>query len=204
MSLVIHIGLRKTGTTFLQQALNRNRAALSECGLLYPDPGAGLQDGGGQAHHFLAHALLNWRVRYTPADSFDRLEYHTAALRELIAPHPGTSVLSSEDFSRFTEGRIQALRALFPGDDLRILVYLRRQDLWLDALYGQALKVGRQPEMKAFLARNRDRLDYRGVLRRWGSVFGDDALIVRPYEGFEEGGLWQDFCTALDCPRADV
>ena len=202
MSLVIHIGMQKTGTTFLQQALATNRAALAERGLLYPSPAAGLPAGGGSAHHFLAHALLGWRVKYTPEGSFDLLEDHGAALRALVADHPGTSVISSEDFSRMDRKQIKALRALFPGDDVRILVYLRRQDLWLDALYGQALKVGRQVDMDSFLARNRDRLDYRRFLQLWGRAFGKRNLIVRPYEGFEGGGLWQDFCTALGCPDA--
>lgn len=202
MTLVIHIGMQKTGTTFLQQALTTNRAKLVERGLLYPSPAAGLPAGGGSAHHFLAHALLGWRVKYTPEGSFDLLADHAAALHALLADHPGTSVISSEDFSRLNDKQVKALRALFPGDDVRILVYLRRQDLWLDALYGQALKIGQQLDMDSFIARSRARLNYRRLLQRWGRAFGKRNLIVRPYEGFERGGLWQDFCTALDCPDA--
>ncbi|NYS26441.1 hypothetical protein HUK65_15750 [Rhodobacteraceae bacterium 2376] len=202
MSLVIHIGLRKTGTTYLQQVLAQNRGPLAERGLLYPDPASGLAAGSGPAHHFLAHALRNWRVKYTPADPFDRLEAHVAALRAELADHAGTGVLSSEDFSRLNGKQITALRTLFPERDVRILVYLRRQDQWLDALYGQVLKVGRQVEMDSFIARNRARLDYAALLDPWAQAFGAENLIVRPYEGFEEGGLWEDFCTALDCPAA--
>lgn len=204
--LVIHIGLQKTGTTFLQRSLHRHRTALAAHGLIYPNPGAGLNAGGGRAHHFLAHAVLGRRLRHTPADGFDRLEPHVAALRaawRAAAPEAGgTALISSEDFSLLGPRQIHKLRALFPDEEVRILVYLRRQDQWLEALYGQMLKQGRHQTPGTFVARNRRRADYAALLERWGAVFGNENLIVRAYEGFETGGLWADFCTALQLPTA--
>lgn len=212
--LVIHIGLQKTGTTFLQRALRDNREDLAARGLHQLDPGAGLGIDGGAAHHFLAHALLGRRLRHTPDAGFDRLEAHVAALRAALAEASGTAVISSEDFSRFRRVHVERLRALFPdpapdvaaGQPVRILVYLRRQDLWLDALYGQMQKVGNQQPLADFIEQNRSRLDYKAFLAPWIRVFGPEALILRVYEGFgaggQAGGLWADFCTALDCPQA--
>ena len=202
MPLVIHIGMQKTGTTFLQQVLSQNSAELAERGLIYPSPRAGLPGGGGSAHHFLAHAVLRLRVNYTPKGDFALLPDHVTALRGILDAGIGVGVISSEDFSRMRSKQIQTLRAHFPGEDVRILVYLRRQDLWLDALYGQALKVGRQIDLETFIARNRRRLDYARLLRHWANAFGRENLIVRIYEGFEEGGLWADFCHAVGCPAA--
>lgn len=202
--LVIHIGLQKTGTTFLQSSLDANRAALAACGLVYPSPSTGLDAEGGTAHHFLAHALARRRLAHTPAADFDRLEAHVAALRAACvgAGAGGTAVISSEDLSLLNHGQIRRLRAFFPGDGVRIVVYLRRQDLWLEALYGQMLKVGRHQKVEPFLARRRRRMDYAGLLAPWAKVFGDANLIVRVYEGFETGGLWADFCTAVGVPQA--
>jgi len=219
--LVIHIGMQKTGTTFLQQAMRDNHAALAALGLHHPCPGAGLGQDFGAAHHFLAHALLGRRLRHTPAIGFDRLGDHVAALRAALdgVPAGGCAVLSSEDFSLFKRVHVQRLRALFPdfapgsgsgsgpARRLRVLIYLRRQDLWLDALYGQMLKIGRRQDFDAFVARNRWRLNYEAMLAPWVEAFGAENLILRTYEGFggtvgREAGLWADFCAALDCPQA--
>lgn len=208
--LVIHIGMQKTGTTFLQQALQDNRDDLAARGVWYLDPGAGLAAASGVAHHFLAHALIQRRLRHTPDVEFDRLGDHAAALGAELATASGTAVLSSEDFSLFRRPHIERLRALFPDPapdrPVRVLVYLRRQDLWLDALYGQLLKVGRHQEVDAFIARYRWRLNYEALLVPWVQVFGAANLILRTYEGFEsvdqEGGLWANFCTALGYPQA--
>ena len=215
--LVIHVGMQKTGTTFLQQALRDNHVALSAVGLQHLDPGAGLGQDFGAAHHFLAHALLGRRLRHTPAIGFDRLGDHVEALHAALngAPDGGCAVLSSEDFSLFKRVHIQRLRALFPdcapggvsARRVRVLVYLRRQDLWLDSLYGHMLKIGRRQDIATFVDRNRWRLNYEAILAPWVEVFGAENLILRTYESFGEtsdrdAGLWADFCAALDCPQA--
>lgn len=204
--MVIHIGLQKTGTTFLQRSLDSHRAAMAAHGLIYPQPAVGLKGSAGTAHHFLAHAVLDRRRGHTPAVSFDQLEHHIAALQAACADaatQPGGALLiSSEDFSLFRLRHIRRLRALFPDQDIRILVYLRRQDEWLEAMYGQVLKQGRSPEPDDFIEQNRQHVDYAALLAPWAKVFGDSNLIVRTYEGFTRGGLWADFCTALDRPQA--
>jgi len=204
--LVIHIGLQKTGTTFLQHSLNTCQRALVAHHLIYPDPVAGLDAAGGSAHHFLAHAVMGHRLGHTPAANFDRLETHVAALRavcaEAAAQPDRTVLISSEDFSRFRLRHIRRLRALFPDQDFRILVYLRRQDAWLEAMYGQVLKQGRYQDHDELVEQSQEHVDYVALLAPWARVFGDSRLIIRAYEGFEHGELWADFCTALDRPQA--
>lgn len=200
--LIIHIGMQKTGTTFLQTGMNTHREALAARGLIYSEPLAGMGGTGPTAHHFLAHALMGRRFGHTPGPDFSRLGDHAAALRAVAAQAGGTAVLSSEDLSLLRLPQIRQLRALFPDEGVQILVYLRRQDLWLESLYGQLLKLGRHQATAAFAARNRRRMDYAGVLAPWATVFGAKNLIVRTYEGFEGGGLWADFCTAVGCPQA--
>jgi len=152
---------------------------------------------------------MRWRLGHTP-------EAHVAALpagcAEVVTESgPGTglgatagatAVISREDFSLLGRGPIRRLRALFPGEGVRILVYLRHQDLWLYSLYGQMLKVGRYQNVGAFIARDRHRMDYAGFPALWAEVFGAENRIVRVYEGFETGGLCTDFCIAVGVPEA--
>jgi hypothetical protein len=200
--LILHIGMPKTGTSFLQHNLSANRAALAGVGVIYPDPVVGLGTPPVPAHHFLAHALAQRRQLHTPDADFGRLPGHAAALAALMAVPGATAILSSEDFTDLRRHQIRRLKALFPGLAVSVLVYLRRQDQWVEAMYGQTLKVGRHLHTGTFIERNRRLLDYAAILAPWAEVFGADSLIVRPYEGFEAGGLWPDFCNAIGCPQA--
>lgn len=204
MSTVIHIGMQKTGTTFLQQAFDESRAKLQERGLIYPEAAAGLGIScHATAHHWLAHAIIGERKPYTPKADFERMDEHLSALIRLRQAAPESLVLvSSEDFSSMDESGIRKLRELFPAD-VRIIVYLRRQDEWLDSFYAQMVKVGRNISPAELLARNKWRLDYASWLDLWASHFGKENLIVRTYEEFgPKNTIWDDFLTAIG--RADL
>jgi hypothetical protein len=97
-------------------------------------------------------------------------------------------ICSSESF--VIPGDIAAVRAFFAPLPVRIVVYLRRHDLWWPSVYSQALKMVEKPAwpagMAGYLKAVRKGGSHRGryldLLERWAAVFGDDALIVRPYE----------------------
>lgn len=198
MPLVIHIGLQKTGTTFIQRALFNNRQQLKDFGVLY-NPAAGLEETNCNAHHFIPHALKGKRFSYTPKDDFSRVEDHALALREEAAAHPDMAcVISSEDFSLIrNREKLQKLRNFFPDDDTRILVYLRRQDAWIDSLYGQMIKVGRKQSVEEFVSAEEKTLNYGGFLARWSSEFGQKNIVVRAYEPGGDFDLWHDFMKSI-------
>ena len=60
MSTIIHIGMQKTGSTFLQKGLFEARDQLLQNNVLYHHPTAGLPDAEPtvNAHHCLAHAIM--------------------------------------------------------------------------------------------------------------------------------------------------
>lgn len=207
MSLVIHIGMQKTGTTFLQAALHKSRDQLLKHNIIYQSPTAGLsgQKEREAAHHWLAHAIQGTRKLYTPPADFALLNDHVAALRAASLEARGVSIISSEEFSSFNTRSIKRLRRLFPDKDTRILVYLRRQDLWLDSLYAQLVKVGRQTSVEEVFSKERWRLDYLKWLDAWAGYFGSQNVIVRVYEGFTEStSLWNDFFHAIGKPEASA
>jgi len=205
MSIIIHIGMQKTGTTFLQKVLFEGRGELLKHKILYPHPIAGLPgDDRANAHHWLAHAIVDSRKLYTPAADFSLLKEHVDGLNKEHALHPeATAVISSEGFSEFTAPAIARLRQLFPSPDTRILVYLRRQDLWLDSYYAQLAKVGRDVSPEVLLRKERWRLNYFSWLESWARHFGSGNIIVRTYENFgPDNSIWEDFCGAIGRPGA--
>lgn len=199
--LIIHIGLPKTGTTFLQHSLFAARAELETQGVLYPDPIAGLGSIKRKSlgHHWLAHALVGRRKRFTADADFVLLDDHVAALRRAIAGSPAeTAIISSEEMSGFREPVIRELRSLFPAANVQILVYLRRQDLWLDSYFAQMAKVRREATPEEIFKSEKWRLDYEKFLEDWSRHFGSENILVRTYgagEGYDD--LWTDFLGAI-------
>lgn len=187
-TLVLHIGMGKTGTTAIQQSFWANRAALARAGIAYPPTGivAG-------AHHLVSpHQLVHlthgvpWRRYLAPGDWVPRV----AALPQPVV------FMSSELISSAEPARIAAFcAALLPVFDLRVLCYLRRQDDMIAATWAQAVKGGVQRRPLAAVRDGRlPHYDYALRLAPWEAALGRDALLLRPYERgqFHRGDLIRD------------
>jgi hypothetical protein len=202
LTTYIHIGLQKTGTTFLQRSLHNLHQELARIGIIYPDTSAGLNVKGPAAHHFVPHAIQNVRTKYTPDADFSLLDKHVKEIKYEIS-RGSIGIVSSENFSLLTEeSHIRQLRDIFPERNVKILVYLRRQDAWIDSLYGQMVKVGRKNTVGDFIRSQQRRLDYNDLIDRWATAFGEDNIVVRTYEPDGDLWLWQDFLTAIGRPDA--
>jgi glycosyltransferase involved in cell wall biosynthesis len=128
MRLVFHIGLHKTGSTFLQGALHRNAPELHRRGIHYA-PAGGLA-----AHHDIAWAML--RGDFRP---------FTRAISDPRIGACDTVVLSSEDFEsllilpQFAQEAEQLARAAGYGR-IEWHASLRRQDEYFWSLYSEMSK----------------------------------------------------------------
>lgn len=205
MKLVIHIGLQKTGTTFLQRNFLARAKELQAQGLCYPHPGSALpSDHSNAGHHWLAAAIAGVRPRFIPDADFSYLPAHVAALRRTMEESGAkVGLISSENLSRLTPDAIDRLKSHFDGMQTEIVVYLRRQDLWIDSLHGQRIKTGSTADLSDTIAAESALLDYVGFLKPWVDRFGSDAIRVGVYEGFDDPrALWRDFLTLIGCPEA--
>lgn len=197
--LYIHIGVPKTGTTFLQKMLTENRNLLLERGILYP--GAHLR---GFGHHDIAFLLSggypDWAIPQSRS-----LEELITALKIEAADHAGPVLLSSENFYLYPEPeklfKLLSDAGLFKNRRPVIIVYLRRQDDAHESWYNQTIKAQgythtAQESVESFFGL----WDYRAELERWESVFGQQNLLVRPYEKsqFVGGSLLSDFAKQIN------
>jgi hypothetical protein len=182
--LFVHIGTHKTGTSALQTAMTFGEDDLLANGVRYVR--AGRED----AH---AHHKLPWATRGrkgVPLSIWD------AVRTELDASDSAVNVLSTEGFWFASAEDIK--RELGHRADVRIVLYLRRQDKYLQSLYKQVIAGGQSVDFSAWLERHKDRGDYLSVVRQWAGQFGPEAIMVRPYE--RDGGtidIIADFMTVL-------
>ena len=209
----LHIGTEKTGSTSIQAFLTQNRGRLRELGFLHPaSPGSGHV--GLAAYAAPAEQLGDLlpqiglqRVAGLPGY---RRQLVTGLAEEVAAfPAPrGTLLLSNEHLhSRVTEiGELQRLRGLLGRHcrEIRVVVYLRRQDRLAVSLASTLYKAGRTeawqlPESGSGLPRY---YDYAALLAGYAAVFGESNCILRLFEPsrFAGGDLIEDFAATTGIP----
>lgn len=122
--VVIHIGLMKSGTTFLQGRLGANREQLAQQGVLFPGPA--------------------WRRHVNAVsdlmESKDRRPGSWASLRDEINDFPGTGVISMEYLTMIGPRRISELAESFTTPDLRIVVGVRDLGRTVPAMWQEVVK----------------------------------------------------------------
>jgi len=199
----LHIGMNKAGSSAIQRTLAAHEARLWQAGVLYPRAGRSRSG----AHHLLSHVLGFSQGEPPPASSpreFRDIDRRIAA--EARKRGAGTVILSSEVFT--TAKAVPAVREYFRDEDLRIVVYLRRHDHWWLSCYSQGVRMQSSPPwgpgFEAWYAHQRKRPtkgDYRWLLAQWAAVFGEERLIVRPYEREQNApDIVADFLSAIGLP----
>lgn len=209
--VILHVGMPKTGTSFIQSHLAQNRTALRDRGIFYP---ATVSSYGHvyrtfESHHLLTYSLAGWepftlfdpgRFMDDSARACEKHGMHTMLLSAENAFWLPTPVVLPEDLevAAYWEKKgeyIQRLGSFFKGFDTRVIVYLRRQDKWIESWFNQQIKNGFHLEgIMPFLRRHEPLLDYRRLLGIWADAFGRENMVVRPYEKSQlPDGLLADY-----------
>lgn len=195
----LHIGAPKTGSTALQDFLSSNQIPLLKHGISYPS--ATLR---GYGHHDIAFlssgAYPEWAT--PPARSLDEL---AAELRQEILRSPFPVILSSENFyllcsPKRTAELLKQLGINISIEEVKVVVYVRRQDEAHASWYNQAVKAqGYCESYEKHAAANWHLWDYAAVLGSWAKIFGTANLIVRPYqaEDLADNDVRKDFLKTL-------
>lgn len=183
--IVIHIGSQKTGTTALQGFLKSNDTELADLGVRYLKAGRS-----NIAHNSLLRPLLKGRAQVQVAKIRD----------EITASPDDTHILSSEMF--FQPAAAPVLAEALEGlkHEVRVVGYVRRTDLFAEAMYKQKVKNGRiPPDPMAFLESWRANLAYMPVINAFRDAFGIASLRIRPFRRslFPNADVIDDFGAAL-------
>lgn len=207
MTLYLHIGTGKTGTTTIQTFLETNREVLRGKGLVVPSS-LGRQNHRNLAAYALDDELIDNSRRAKRLTTPERISAFRERLEKDLAaeaatwPSDATIVMTSEQLTRLRRpGEVERLKSLLEtiGHEIKVICYLRRQDEYFPSEYSQLIKGGQSLPFSIENKLNLSIYNYAVFLRRWAEVFGDSNLIVRPFarSGFVGGDLLSDFLSIV-------
>jgi hypothetical protein len=190
---IIHIGMQKTGSTAIQQYLHLNRDELAAAGVLFPRGLGRLNQqtlpliGKGNESISALHRKMKLTNKQSAVTHVRRASRRVR--QQIRALRPRTLVLSSEQLSAEVRSPddISRFAAWVRNYDSTptIVVYLRRQDLWLLSRYSMQILYGATHsfEVPDTAATGPGTLfDYRGLVDSWSGEFGKENIVVRVFE----------------------
>lgn len=205
-TVYLHIGLPKTGTTAVQHFLTDNDEALKNHGICFPDfglkyPGIGYR----RNARFLVAAYTDdtgKKDKKRPCQEYDATLDRIAEL----AKSYDKILLSDEAIWIDSQNRSDFWPKLKEDFDkrglpLRIIVYLRRQDAYMQSLYCQKIKAAKtMVHFSDYLQLMQEKnypLDFSSRIDMLAEIFGKENLIIRVYEKAqykgEEQNIFSDF-----------
>jgi|GEM_PF-3582791 len=198
--IYLHIGAHKTGTSSIQQALNANRAKLESMGYIVLSDNKASRG----AFHGFAHAFEESKV----SSIIDAIPVIAATRARILLELDRNYIISAEALEALSSSAIKEVARVLAPHDVRVVVYLRRQEEIIQSKYLQQLKTGGvRCEFEHWFATNYGNADsnnlrtfsYLRMLAKWAEVFGDQSLIVRTFERdrFVKGDLVEDFFSCL-------
>lgn len=196
--LVFHVGPQKTGSTFLQSLIARNRPMLEAAGLglaphLDPDPKAGCH-----VRYYIAALRAEGAeavMAATAAVPGDRLLVTDEDLaRFLLQPAEGRDAVGQDAPGTWADVLVAAARR--HGFRPRLLYFARRQDHLVDSHLFQAAKTWYRGRL-ADLPQDALELDHNLRLGRFEAVFGPENVTVALYHDDRRNDIAADFFGAL-------
>lgn len=198
MRILLHAGSHKTGTSTIQNVLDRHRDALRSVGLVYPDARP-VFGGSHAAHHPLAHAVAD-------PDDGPLVRRFVAQAEEQARPND-VILLSAEPIYRHTvsEGGgwwdrhaayLERLATFLASHDVEAVLVFRRRDTFVESLYHERVSKGFEHEFPRYVERVDRLLDYERQVQLFRNAFGTVSELA--YEDMAGDDLVQSFLAALD------
>lgn len=209
--VVLHVGLPKTGTTYLQALLAHHRDALRGDGVLYPFVKP-------QAMFLGAVEVRGSHEKF--GLSREDVSGTWRALADRVRAYDGTSVISHEILGGAEPEEIARALAPLSGLDVEVVVTARDLGRQATAHWQEEVKLG---DTRSFADFEREQFradaprdasgdrphfwhaqDYAAALRRWSSALPAERvhLVVCPPPGATPDLLWRRFADAGGISRA--
>ena len=207
--VLLHIGVHKTGTTTIQDAFARNRAALPALGVSYP--------GTGQAHRNIASSAmqrpLGWRTGGAHLPDPQLWDFFVREAQQFS----GITVCSSEFFAESTTHEAQQIIDRVGKDNLHVVITLRNFAKILPSAWQQILKSGYEfgyihwlnnvlgsdelePKSKVFWTRHH----HDEVVARWANIVGKERVTVVVVDDSDRQSIFRDFEVLTGLPAGTL
>lgn len=212
---VLHVGLPKTGTSFVQGTMRANRDLLAAHGVHLPEAeGERLF----QAVLYLTDRSQTW------GRSGERGRKQWSSVVAEARGRAATTVISSETLCLATDEQIARILGDLAGVDVDVVVTVRDPARQIPAEWQEGVKHGRRMGYAEFLdtvlaepaptapgrRRTRERFwnaqDPARVLDRWSAQVGVERVhvVTSPPPGSARELLWQRFAEVVGCPDVQV
>ena len=215
-SAIVHIGMPKTGSTAIQGFLKDNRQCLNEHGCHFAKA-PGIRNHAMLATYAIGEDARRGLMRRSAEVSFDwnifesQLPFRIRKEVEDLPSSISTVIYSSEMLANgiTDERRVLRLRDIMMPlfENIRIVVYLRRQDEAAVSAYTTALRAGGRTRFDILPdSESIDRYDYRRVLDVFAGGFGAGSVVPRIFERatLVDGDAVKDFLHVCGLDRMVV
>jgi hypothetical protein len=203
-TIYLHVGLPKTGTTFLQDLMREHADALAAEGLRYPLQGA--------PDHFLPALDARGNLAFAGVERPEAAGTWAALVREAAAA-PDRALISHEVLATADAPHARAAVQALTRFDAHVVVTARDPARQVVADWQESVKHGRSQSFGAYLRRGGVRRSSSAaegtrtfqaqrlpeVLRRWGAELAPDHVhvVTVPPPGSDPGLLWERFAGLL-------
>lgn len=182
--IIIHCGLHKTASSYIQSVLNNNTRILSEHGIHYPS----------KNNHNGNHSII--AMNYKNTVPVDRLFGNFVSLNSSCP----TLLLSGEEFARHLprNGFLNAFLDAAPKAKVEFLFYLRRVDHLRESVYSESVK----NKLSGDITGTKFQFDFHATIKPFIDAVGKENVIIRPYNAkkWPQGSYGMDFFSAIGQP----
>ncbi|KAA1421077.1 hypothetical protein F0U44_01765 [Nocardioides humilatus] len=196
--VVLHVGTPKSGTTFLQRALWRNRDELETLGVV----------AAGKRHYDMFHAAIELRQSHDFwGRSPEQIDGTWQRLCDGARAYPGTTVMSHELLGAAKREQVDTGLAALEGLDVHLVVTARDLGRQVASDWQERVKNGNPVTFSDFCANvglERQNGFWRnqhlvGIFDRWARAIPPENvhLVVGPPSGAAPDVLWRRFGDAI-------
>ncbi|MGJ8597932.1 hypothetical protein [Sulfitobacter sp.] len=173
-TLYLHIGMPKCASTTIQNVLHTHADVFAANGKFYGRPADDKTNGQGNA------ARLVYDIRKEKTGRVDKtLAFFLNRETDVIL---SSEVLVALGHSSHAKSLVESAAA--KGFDTQVIVYVRRQDLWIESDYKQHVKGTSvwSDDIETLIARRKKTrvLDYYWLIERWAKGMSRDKITVVP------------------------
>lgn len=204
----MHVGVAKTGTTYLQRTLHANRDPLRAHGLLYPGKRSGDQ--------FVASIDL----RGLDAEKYNHLNADGMwdRIAKEVNDYDGDAIISHETFARCSSADVRRVQESFGGAQIGVVLTVRDLGRQVPAVWQETVKNRATGSYGEFLndvfvdaGSGSHKFFWRAqdvskVVRRWGRAVGmsNVTVVTVPPPGAARDELWNRFGRAIELPEVSI
>lgn len=221
-TVYIHMGMMKTGTTSIQKFCYTNNTQLEKHGIFYPDIIGFCEKKGLSLPIWYDHTINGCFLR-GEIDRFDpNAGYYKKILRFIDrAAKKYKRIIFSEEMlwswllcqDEKSDGVKKLIKYFSKHYDAKVIIYLRRQDRWIESTYNQSIKdsLAWGWSFGEYLEARQTQIDavcrfYEGTCML-ADLVGKENVVIRPYEPGQFAGterhIFSDFLDIFDLELTD-